>query len=152
MDKKYSEAFELYANLLCDLHALIAQNNDEGEEGDALRDRMDAPWHKFSEEEIELEGILSVDWYAVNSGGTIKIENEFNLGEIFAAIETDSLPESLKNLRKAEANLPQDMRAAIRGMIWSRFGFPYVAHCFYKKAAEWANRKQSEAGGSSELA
>ena len=41
-----------YLDLLAKLHVLIEQGEDEGEEAEALRCRMDVLWYKMTPEEI----------------------------------------------------------------------------------------------------
>jgi hypothetical protein len=146
MPNKYSKSLELYVSLSCDLHALIAAGEGESDEAEALRDRMDDPWDQLSDEEKEIEGLLSEDLYALEEAAKTSGLGEGELGAIFGPIESASLLDTLRNLRSAEPRLPWDMRAAARGMIWSRFGFPYVAHRFYSKASEWAARQSPETG------
>jgi hypothetical protein len=46
-----SLAFEQFKELLRQLDELIAQNKDDSEEGDDLRDLMDQLWFKMTDEE-----------------------------------------------------------------------------------------------------
>lgn len=46
--------FALSIQLLLQLHALIDQDRDEGDEGDLLRDKMDGPWELLNDEERDL--------------------------------------------------------------------------------------------------
>ena len=54
-----------YVRLLRQLHRLIAEDND-GDEADALREDMDAPWYALSEEEIARIRGLSADLYTLD--------------------------------------------------------------------------------------
>lgn len=56
-------AIWVYANLLLRLHEMIARGEDESEEADAIRDRMDIAWYMMTREERERVGLLSEDLY-----------------------------------------------------------------------------------------
>ncbi len=62
-----------YARLLRELHALFCQGKHEGEEADAIRDQMDAPWYAMRSEERERTRGLSEDLYALAEGGPPQI-------------------------------------------------------------------------------
>ena len=55
--------FVAYCRCLRELHCLIVSNNDEGEEGELLRDQMDFHWYKLTDEEIECVDELSEQLY-----------------------------------------------------------------------------------------
>lgn len=52
-----------YCRSLKELHRLMIENNDEGVEGELLRDQMDFHWYKLSDEDIERVRELSEQLY-----------------------------------------------------------------------------------------
>lgn len=45
--------YDIYVEQLYILHNLIALGEDEGSEGEAVRDKMDEPWRHLTKEEKE---------------------------------------------------------------------------------------------------
>ena len=50
-----------YVCLLLRLHELEIQGEEDSEQAEALRDKMDRPWYRLSEQEMYFLGILSAD-------------------------------------------------------------------------------------------
>ena len=58
-----------YARLLIEMHRLIGEGKGDGEEAEALAERMDAPWYAMTtQEQTRMRG-LSADLHALRGGG-----------------------------------------------------------------------------------
>jgi hypothetical protein len=60
-----SESYVEYTRLLRQLHALISRGEGDTEEADELRDAMDEPWNRLTEQELALVRSLGADLNAI---------------------------------------------------------------------------------------
>jgi hypothetical protein len=60
-----SEPYIEYTRLLRQLHALIRRGEGDTEEADELRDAMDEPWSRLTEQELVLVRSLGADLNAI---------------------------------------------------------------------------------------
>ncbi|HKI35140.1 MAG TPA: hypothetical protein VKA46_25005 [Gemmataceae bacterium] len=131
-----------YVRLLRQLHRLIAEGND-GDEGDALRDDMDAPWYALSEEEIARIRGLSADLYTLDDAPAAPTHQKSAaakaLGaEIQRAWEARDWEGVLDLLRRSPGVWPPHSEAFLRGWSWNQLGDPDTADLFFQRAAELA--------------
>ena len=70
--------FETYLRLLLDLH--VAMKNDNEDEADVIRDKMDGPWWNMSADERALISLVSATLYeGTDFKGLIdRVYNELN--------------------------------------------------------------------------
>ena len=100
-----------YGRLLLRLHDLIAKGQGDSPEADAVRDRMDGPWHALTEAEQELLGGLSEDLYALAEGNPRSVrmsaEERRQWGQEFrTAFEAGAWDRALVLLRRPPDDVP----------------------------------------------
>lgn len=124
------------------MHRLYQEGLFDSDEADALRDEMDAPWHKLSEDEKKLIQGLAVDLNWVKE--TIQNEPQKSLNPMSAkklhdAITAKSNGEwggALQLFRRWRAYAPADAISWTLGMIWSELGYNSAAALFLEHAAK----------------
>jgi hypothetical protein len=128
-----------YGRLLLRLHDLIPRGRGDEPEADAVRDRMDAPWHALPEAEQELLGGLSEDLYALaeNNPRSVRMSDEERQqwGQEFgAAFAAGAWDRALVLLRRPPEDVPADHVAFFQADCWEHLGCPEVALRFMRAA------------------
>lgn len=131
--------YEEYERLLKALHCLIAEGQGDGDEAEAIRDRMDEPWWSLTEAERKrLEGLstdldmLSDDeiWEADEG-----IEVDAWAADLRAARDSRDWESVLAMLRKSPAgSLPQAPRAYLRALAYAALGHEETSLLFARHA------------------
>jgi tetratricopeptide (TPR) repeat protein len=133
----------MYARLLRDVHALIAQEKGDTDEAEALADRMDAPWYAMSPKEQERMRGLSADLYALREGGTKRVvmsaeqlqEWQREAREAYARHDTGDVDGTLAFLRRpSPASLPGHVIPFLQARCWEKLGDLETALVFMKEA------------------
>lgn len=130
-----------YVRLLRQLHRLIAEGND-GDEADALRDDMDAPWYALSEEEIARIRGLSADLYTLDEDRQALVQPPNGLAvdslraRLKEAAEARDWDAALELLRQHSHVLPSHEEAFLRGWYWKELEDHDTAALFFERAAE----------------
>jgi hypothetical protein len=134
-------AFREYVRSLFELHVLIRRGADETPAGEVLRDRMDGPGGRLSEEEREAVAEISADFYSLGEAPQrspvarsaavqedLRAANEAGRrGDFLAA---------LRLLRRQEEVLESAELAYLRGTVWRELGEYRIATEFFQRAAE----------------
>lgn len=125
-----------YQQLLIELHKLIAEQNDEGPQGDDVRDQMDLPWRRMTPDELYLVRGLSEDLYSITespvSAATPAVESlDERLRQML--IGEDWLG-ALQFVREHAAGIPVGTAASMRGYCWAQLGLYAAAAEFFKHA------------------
>jgi tetratricopeptide (TPR) repeat protein len=121
--------------LLCRLHELIRNEQDESPEGEAIRDAMDYPWWQMSEREQELVGGLSADLYSIGAARAAPPSPPHGImREADSFIISGRGERALELLRKHEHELPPDFPATLRGLFWFGLREFDVAVTFFSDA------------------
>lgn len=127
-----------YADLLVDLHLLMARNEDEGSVGDVLRDQMDSPWQRMTPEEIRMVRDLSIDLYGITDPPAALINSlprEID-AQISRALKSESWVWTLQIVRENADRIPRHIASFLRGYCWSRLGLHKAAAEFFRHAIE----------------
>jgi tetratricopeptide (TPR) repeat protein len=128
--------FATYVRLLIELHRLIAEDNDDGEEAELLRDQMDAPWGHLSRQELALVSGLSADLYMVGENrphaGNVPCEITERINE---SMQREDWSQTLALLRENEARLRAWDVAFFRGVCWAHLQQPDAGIVFFHEAA-----------------
>jgi tetratricopeptide (TPR) repeat protein len=138
-------AFHTCAQLLRQLHELIAAGVDDHEEAEALRARMDPLWYAMSEQERERLGGLSEDLYILAEGGAKQVDMSPQEDAHWSA-ETAEALEGLVSGRDVDAALrclrrpaprsrPRYMIPFLQARCWERLGEDELALVFMTEAA-----------------
>ena len=132
-----SESYQKYKELLLKLHDLVAQDKDQTDEADIIRDAMDAPGTRLTDEEHERIKGLSADLYML-VGEEIKERSPLSEKEIrdvlarqFKANDSDGI---LESLRKYNYESQDEHLACIRAICWEALGDFDVALLFARHA------------------
>src|SRR6266851_2263544 len=137
-------AFHQCAQLLQELHRLIAARQDDGDEAEAIRAKMDQLWHAMTEAERDRIGGLSEDLYILAEGGAKQVamsaeemahwseQATTGLAHMFAGRDVDA---ALKFLRRP---MPHDRPRALipflQARCWETLGERELALRFMKEA------------------
>jgi hypothetical protein len=130
-----------YVDLLLNLHTMIRADIDESPEGDDLRDKMDEPWHRMSQDELNRVDAVASDlnsllpdspFYHPSKGG---IQCRDVAHEIKAARQYGDYEGILKRLRDRPECVSADRAAFLRGWCYERLSEPEVAAMFFEHAA-----------------
>jgi hypothetical protein len=128
-----------YGRLLLRLHDLIARGQGDAPEADAVRDRMDAPWHAMTEAAQDLFGGLSEDLYALAEKNPRSVrmtaDERRTWGREFqTAFEAGAWDRALVLLRRPPDDVPADHVAFFQAECWEHLGCPEVALRFMRSA------------------
>jgi tetratricopeptide (TPR) repeat protein len=126
-----------YVGLLIDLHELIATDQGDSDEADALRDRMDSPWQRLSAKQRSLVDGLSADLYSLGSTRAAPAAplDSATDHEMARAAAEDRWELVLDIVRRNEGRIPVRNVAYLRGVSWAHLGEPVAAIKFLKEAA-----------------
>ena len=138
MSKRFADNpdYCLYETLLIQVHKLIASGDGDSDAADALREQMDDPWYRLSEDEqARLRGLSGDLYLLVNSE---KTEPEFPPG-ITSREWAEHLQEArdwsdwttvLSMVRRRPALLPPEEAALLRAQAYDALGHPNPALLF----------------------
>ncbi|MBI3736734.1 hypothetical protein HY256_09510 [Candidatus Sumerlaeota bacterium] len=140
-----SSACAEYCRLLLHLHQLISENDDAGEDGDAIRDAirdaMDGVWDNMSAAEIHLVGKFSECLYAhydrISAGGensALQVNME-RLDAFWASFQAGHYLVALSELEEIQSALEASKSAHFRGEIWGKLEIKDGALFFAREAA-----------------
>jgi tetratricopeptide (TPR) repeat protein len=119
-------------------HVMRTQDPD-GNEADAVRDRMERPWYAMSAQEEQLVRGLSQDLYTI---GTTRIAPNRDVievtDELAEALNKGNWVASLELLRREETRLPPGDVAAMRGVCWGSLNEHSAALVFIDEALRLA--------------
>jgi hypothetical protein len=127
--------FTDYCRLFCGLQSLVDAGNDEGAEGETLRDDMDVLWRRLTSADLERLDGLAVDLSCIGvdraySGTVPKALND-ELRQILAGKDFDA---ALRFVRDHEDQLPPDHVPVLRGIFWGDLGQHVPASMFFADA------------------
>lgn len=139
-----TNAFHQSVGLLLKLHQLYLRGQDEGAEGDAIREAMDAPSHEMTEEERRLVLKLSAHLYNVGDRSTAA-PPDLEIQHAFARARKEERWEPVLDLLRDHPGLanPRD-RSLLRGQAWAGLGVREAADEFYRDAASSVPTEPSE--------
>jgi hypothetical protein len=128
-----------YAQLLQQLHALLAEDKGDSVEAEAIREAMDAPGMALDRQERERMNGLSEDLYALAEGGARSVlmspaeQQDWarNLQEAFHAKAWDR---ALELLRHSPLALPPGAVPLLQAKCWKHLGDTEVALRFQREA------------------
>ncbi len=133
--------FVEYLRLLRRLHAMIRSDEDEGPEGDALRDQMDAPGERLSSAEVAAVKGIAADFHTLSgeSRAAILVDTVESLEVKHAALaarDAGRWADAFELLRRCEPYLSAANVAYLRGTIWLAIREDDAAHDFLEHAAK----------------
>ena len=129
--------FREYARLLFELHLLIAQEQDEGEDGERLRDQMDVLSRRLSQPEIEALSELSEDFYSISDPPNHWVPTTEDCawkGDAQILRSQRRFLEAFGLLRKFAPSIDSAELALQRGRLWEQLNEPRIARAFYDHA------------------
>jgi len=74
-----NDALSEYVTLLLRLHGFMKNGQANSEEADVIRDRMDSPWLRLTQAEIDLANDLSAALYLVAEFPGIRIPEQYKI-------------------------------------------------------------------------
>lgn len=132
-----SSHFRQYADLMMRLHDLMREDRDDGLEGDALRDAMDGPWYKLTEEEVHLVDELSAQLYELwdrrrrpEPEGPPLSDDQFR-----KAWEERDWRRLLASFPALVKGRPKEQEWNLKAHIWEWVGVPRAAGRFFQESA-----------------
>ena len=133
-----TEEYRMSVRGLRRLHVLFVQGLDDGEEGDAIRDELELPWHRMTKAEQDRIRVLSADLYTIadppHAVRVMTPEAEEKLSEVLAARDSRDWDLALHLLRTWGEYLHPAELAALRGQIWLEAGDAETARLFTEHA------------------
>jgi hypothetical protein len=145
--KILQEKFFLYSRKLLQLHQLIAKNQDESPEGDALRGEMFDLYCNLTHIEKELIDCLSGNLYMLSGqdmyAQTTDLEKETLKLFLFEHIKDQDWISALHALEK-DMNFSVSFIAYFRALAWSALGLNEIGLLFYTFAENEMFEEQNE--------
>lgn len=126
-------------NLLHRLHELMRDGKDD-EEGDRVREAMEAPWYKLSDEEQDRLGAISADLKTLEPASPIRhVEGPRYIEEsMFQALAPLTLAgeweQVLRLLRESPEKVSWDVAARYRAEAYAKLGEGATAERFLAEA------------------
>lgn len=128
-----------YVRLLARLHDLIADGDDEGAEGERLRDEMDSCSEHFSDEEIASLNGISADLYSFIEPAAMPRaktrQAQQDLLQAMLAAQSRDYVKALDLLRRNQAMIEPSLLSYMRGQIFADAGLEVLAHRFFEHAS-----------------
>lgn len=128
-----------YVRLLAGLHVLIAVGQDEGPDGERLRDEMDACSEHFSDEEIASLNGISADLYSLMEPAAMPRaktgQAQQDLFQAMLAAQSRDFAKALGLLRRNQAMIEPSLLSYMRGQIFADAGLEDLAHSFFEHAS-----------------
>lgn len=128
-----------YERLLKELSRLMAEGKGNADEADAVRDEMDVPWYKLSEEETKRLRGLSADLYMLQDEEvyeTYEGTHEELRSALSEALSRSDCEAILSLLRKGPRFLKPAHVAGLRGRCYAALGHLETGLLFTRYAAE----------------
>jgi tetratricopeptide (TPR) repeat protein len=132
-----------YARFLLDLHKLISEGKGDGEEAEAVADRMDAPWRAMkSHEQARMRG-LAADLNTLRGDGPKQADMtkeqleswQCAAREVFGQGETRDVDAALVFLRRpVPSTIPRHFIPFLQARCWEKLGNLETALLFMKEA------------------
>lgn len=140
-------AFQKSVDLLLSLHRLTLAGRDQMDDGDVVRDQMEAPWYAMSaKDQARVDG-LSADLYSIGNEratSTGLTPSAILADEIQALIASEDWDGILIRIREQELSLdPRDVAYA-RGICWAHLEMPNVAIEFLTDAGRLRSLSATE--------
>ena len=131
--------FREYLRLLRNLHESIRTGSDESDDGEAIRDQMDAPADFFTKSETESANGISADLYSISNSEpyTPQPMTQIVQAEIKKALDARNAGEfieSLNLLRKNQTYVDFAMLTYVRGSVMFDAGEFNLAVDFFRHA------------------
>lgn len=120
------------------LHHLIREQRDESDEGEALREEMDHPGERLSEDESQAVKAISADLGTMDvlpDNGTAATPHSVLKGAADATARGDAL-RALEILREHAHDAPAAVVACLRGRAFESVGLVEVAEDFFEHARQ----------------
>jgi hypothetical protein len=130
--------FLAYVRLLHRLHALIRLGQDESQEGESLRDALDAPGSRLSSDEIRCVSGISADFYTLEGPAVLPPttpDSRADLQPALLARDRQEYAQAFDLLRQLAESVPPAVLAYVRGTIWQAAGEHTIATDFFARAA-----------------
>jgi tetratricopeptide (TPR) repeat protein len=128
-----------YIQALRRLHELIAADQDDTPEGDAVRDGMDGPWYELSEAEQNRINGLSEDLYSISDPPEdprpMDPQVQRKWAEANAARHAGEWDKSLEILRRWKRHFDPALLSYLRGTVWQDAGDSATASLFFQHAS-----------------
>lgn len=127
-----------YERLLEELSHLMAEGKGDTDEADAIRDEMDVPWYKLSQEETDRMRGVSADLYMLQDDEvyeSYKGTQEELRAALSEALGRNDYEAILALLRKGTSFLRPVQVASLRGRCYAALGHPDTALLFLRYAA-----------------
>jgi hypothetical protein len=122
------------------LHELIENGEGDSPEADAVRDRMEQPWHGLTAVEKQRITGLSEDLYSVSDPVCdrlpITVEADRALSDAIAANDAGDADESLRLLRRWAKQIDPIKLSYERGRVWEQLGEREIAILYYEFVAK----------------
>lgn len=131
--------YTTYERLLIELHRLIAEGKGDDEEAEAVRDEMDAPEQRLSQDEIMRLNGLSADLYMLQDDEVYKPyegTREELITALGDALSRNDYENILLLLRKGTPFLRPAQVASLRGRCYAMLGHLETGLLFLRYAAE----------------
>ncbi|MCI0681284.1 MAG: hypothetical protein L0Y71_04200 [Gemmataceae bacterium] len=135
-----------YAQLLLQLHALMAEGNEESAEAESIRERMERPWYAMMQQEQERMRGLSSDLYALHSGSSRTVTMSQKEIEEWARqrdatrreYEVGNVDPLLQFFRKAVPDvMPRFLVPFMQFRCWEKLGELEIGLVFLKEAEKF---------------
>ena len=139
-----SETFAEYARRLLELHRFSLRGENDSDEADAVRDLMDEPYYRLTDEERELSGRLSADLYSIEDDRADRRvdeaspQSERGLPEANAARLNGDWVKALDLRAQWKEHVSPIELSSLHAELWNEAGFPEVAAEFSRHASELA--------------
>jgi len=128
-----------YERLLDELSRLMAEGKGDTNEADAVRDEMDAPWYKLSQEEIDRLRGVSADLYMLQEEEVYEPYDgtqEELITALSEPLSRNDYEAILLLLRKGTPFLRPAQVASLRGRCYAMLGHLETGLLFLRYAAE----------------
>jgi tetratricopeptide (TPR) repeat protein len=134
-----SDAFQESVRLLMQLHHEMSNGEADGVRADIIRDAMDSPWHRLSENEQNTLRGLSADLYTIGQSWPAAREIPGKIREpIWEATGSKKWEVLLDIIRQHQAEISPDAVSYLRGVAWFHLGQLLVALEFLNNAMNTA--------------
>ena len=138
---KSEEHYRKTVALLLQLHQLMQDGKSESNEADAIRDQLDIPWKRLTQNESLRIDNLSADLASIEPASPFKHPNGGGIlsskiaDQIQSARQANRCEEILFILREHSEDVSADRAAFLRGWCYEQLGESEVARLFFAFAA-----------------
>lgn len=130
-------AYSRYEALLKRLHDLNVRGELDSPEADLVREDMEEPWSRLSDDDKAQLAGLSSDLYSFSDEEIVRdsdIEKPVLVERARDAFKHGNWPGLLEALRYTHQYFPAEMVAYMRGRCWQQLGRPEAALWFFERA------------------